>query len=164
MIQLSYENFFIMVVAGPIFLALFGLALYITYANTKNIIKRFKENSTFNKKLRDVERKKKEEGLVHKWMNLAVGTKEYHVCELTGFCPSLNGFFSVDYIQEILKARKREEEYQEYRKDVITKIGEDIGLGYEAMNEYADKIVGIKTKYYTEKLEQLKNELSSKSE
>jgi len=161
MIQLSYENFFIMVVAGPIFLALFGLAIYIAYANTKNIIKQVKSHRGFNKKLKEVERRKKEEGLVHKWMNLAIGTKEYHVCELTGFCPSLNGFFSVEDIQDILSARKREEEYKQYRIKEITKIGDEIGLGYEAMNEYADKIIGIKTKYYTDKLAQLQSELKS---
>jgi len=164
MIQLSYENFLIMVIAGPVFLALFGLALYISYANIKNIIKRVKSARSFNKRHKELERKKKEEGFVHKWMNLAIGTKEYHVCELTGFCPSLNGFFAVEYIQDILSARKREEEYKEYRIKEITKIGEEIGLGYEAMNEYANKLIGIKTKYYTEKLEQLKSELSSKSE
>lgn len=164
MIQLSYENFLIMVIAGPVFLALFGLAIYIAYANIKNIIKQVKSSRSFSKRFKELERKKKEEGFVHKWTNLAIGTKEYHVCELTGFCPSLNGFFSVEYIQDILSARKREEEYKEYRIKEITKIGEEIGLGYEAMNEYANKLIGIKTKYYTEKLEQLKSELSSKSE
>lgn len=164
MIELSYENFLIMVIAGPVFLTLFGLAIYIAYANIKNIIKQVKSSRSFNKRFKELERKKKEEGFVHKWMTLAIGTKEYHVCEVTGFCPSMHGFFSVKYIQDILKARKSEEEYKEYRREVIAKIGEEIGLGYEAMNEYADKIIGIKTKYYTEKLAQLQSELSSKSE
>jgi hypothetical protein len=164
MIELSYENFIIMVFVGPLFLAILGASIYVAYINTKGIIKRLSHNKIFKVKMAEVERQKKEEGLVHKWVNIAVGAKEYYVCELTGFCPTLHGFFSVEYIKDIVKAREIEKEYQEYRKSEIARIGEEIGLGYEAMNDYADKLIGIKTKYYVDKLEQLKTELSSKSE
>lgn len=159
MINISYFQLFYYLAIGAALLMISPLVAKLAVTIYRSISAHF----IYKEKIKEVE-KMKAGGDYHDWVSIAVSpTKQANVCKKTGYCPTLEGFIDLKSLELILKMREQEKEYQEYRKKRITDIGNEIGLGYEAMSEYADKIIGIKTQYTIEKLSQLQKELISKS-
>lgn len=155
MIQISFTNLLIMLFLGPVFLVLLGLSFYIAQKNVKNIYKMFKNHKSFKKRMAEVERRKKDEGFTHKWITYNVGGKELHICQETGYCPTINGFFDVDFVQGIVKARQMEEEFNLFKQSEIKKMAEELGIGAEYMQELIERGSNIRSKFVMNKLREI---------
>ena len=166
-LSLSLEELLLILFAGPILLvAIFNIVVFAK-RNLSSTYSKYKDYFTFRRKMREVERRKKEEGFIHEWVTIKhplVG--EVMVCKATGFCPKLYGFFDVEWIEKYLstsdKATSVLKEREAYFDKRLSEIGQEYGLSSTVVEAVADKVLVISKEFTVKKLESLKNELKPK--
>jgi len=112
---------------------------------------------SFNKKMKIVERMKKD-GEYHDWIPVMVGLKQYHVCQKTGWCPTIEGFISMEYVETCKKLRKEEEDYKEYRDNKVKDLAAKHSISLEDMEKLMESVFDIKKQWALLKIERLQEE------
>jgi hypothetical protein len=167
MIKLSYEELLLAIFLGPILaVILFNLVVFLIRTVTTIAVK-VRDTLAFEKKMKEVNRRKKEEGFMHEWVtikNPQLG--ELMVCKATGFCPKLYGFFEVKWVQEYIETEKKAEqvinERQEHFKKRLEDLSLEFNIGMDRLQSLSEKILTINKDFTIKKLEDLKNEIKPK--
>jgi hypothetical protein len=167
MIKFSYEELLLFVFLGPIFgVAMFNLFVFLIRITTTAFVK-IKDSLSFEKKMKEVNRRKKEEGFIHEWViikNPQLG--ELMVCKATGFCPKLYGFFEIKWIKEYLETEKKAEqivnERQEHFKKKLEDLSVEFNIEIDRLQNLSEKILKINKDFTIKKLEDLQNEIKPK--
>lgn len=168
MIKISYEELLLFVFLAPIaFVFLFNVLVFCMRL-AKNTLSSVKDGMLWRKKMRDIQRRKKEEGFMHQWVNLKVPSiGSIMVCKETGYCPKFDGFFDVKWVASEMEIEKRENEIVKEREDNFKKKMEEISLEFninaDQLQAISDKILSINKDFTIKKLEDLKNEIKKKS-
>ena len=166
-LSISLEELILILFAGPILLvAIFNIVVFAK-RNLSKTYSKYSDYFTFRKKMKEVDRRKKEEGFIHEWVTIKhplVG--EVMVCKATGFCPKLYGFFEVKWIEEYIKTSEKTgsvlKEREAYFDKRLYEIGQEFGLSSTIVEAVADKVLVISKEFTVKKLESLKNELKPK--
>ena len=130
----------------------------------KNILKNYKIIKLKREIIENGKKKvaeMKAAGEYHEWIDVFLGDEERNVCKKTGYCPSLDGFIPMQYIEMHLQKLKLEEEYQEFRLGKINEIAEEMNLTNEEVEKFADRIYSIKKDFHILKLTKLAEGLKS---
>ena len=168
MIKLSYEELLLVVFLGPIIaVVLFNLIVFII-RNVATIFVKIKDSLVFEKKMKEVNRRKKEEGFMHEWVTVKVPQiGDLMICKATGFCPKFYGFFDVKWVQEYIENEKKTEEVVKERQENFKRKLEEISLEFnismDQLQALSEKILTINKDFTIKKLEDLKNEIKSKN-
>jgi hypothetical protein len=165
-LSISYEELIVTLFIGPLLLvSLFNITVFLNRNIRKTFVK-YKDYFAFRKKMKEIERRKKEEGFLHSWATVKhpmVG--EVTVCKETGFCPTLYGFFDPKWVVNFLDSEKRTDEVLKEREVYFDKrlfeIGQESGLDFASVRSIADKVLVINKEFTIQKLESLKNELKN---
>lgn len=166
-LSISLEELILILFIGPILLvAIFNIIVFAK-RNLSGTYSKYRDYFIFKKKMREVERRKKEEGFIHEWVSIKhPSTGDILVCKATGFCPKLYGFFDVKWVEDHIKNNKKAdsvmEEREAYFEKRISEIGQEFGLSSEVVEAVANKVLIISKEFTLQKLESLKNELKSK--
>ena len=167
-LSMSYEEFIVTLFIGPILIASLLSIVTVTYRLMKRFLSNFSDwNGEFERRMEEVERRKKEEGFMHEWVTIkhpSVG--ELMVCKETGFSPKLYGFFDVKWVKEYLESSDKASEIIKEREDYFQKrlyeIGQKYGISSPTMKEISDEVLVINKQFTIQKLEGLQEELKSK--
>jgi hypothetical protein len=166
-LSISLEELILILFVGPILLAAIFNIVVFAKRNLTSVYVKYKDYFAFKKKMKEVERRKKEEGFIHEWVNVKhPSAGDMLVCKATGFCPKLYGFFEVKWVEDYLKKNKKAElvikEREDYFEKRLYEIGQEFGLSSVVVEAVADKVLIISKEFTLQKLESLKNELKSK--
>jgi len=143
------------IISGILFAVFFlGICLVSTmiYQNVKSTFKTrnyVKDNQNRVKKF-------KEDGGIHKWVNLAIRMpngkiEETHVCEHTGYCPAFEGFVDLDHVKDIVRERKVAKEFEEYKREKLLDWADEYCVG--DIKSLYDKMIGLKQAFHVQKME-----------
>jgi hypothetical protein len=163
-LSISLEELILILFAGPILLvALFNIIIF-TKRNLSKTYSKYSDYFAFKRKMREIDRRKKEEGFIHEWVTIKHPLSgEMLVCKATGFCPKLYGFFEVKWIEEYIKTSEKTgsvlKEREAYFDKRLYEIGQELGLSSTIVEAVADKVLIINKVFTISKLESLKNEL-----
>ena len=164
--QLIHESYMILAI-------MFGMLMFYVIGTITNMVvglyKRYKFLKNMEKKY-EIELKKvedfKKNGGIHKWVqNVAVRLpngkiENTHVCEHTGYCPSVEAFIPVSRIKQIVETRKIEEEYKEYKNQEIIRLTQQYKLPCnEVTRKLVEEILSMKRNFHIKKIEDYKNKL-----
>ena len=148
-----------------------GIAIIPIFISIKELIAIIKVRRDYNKAFDDEDKKLKkfkENGGIHKWVNnVAVYTPDgkltnTHVCEITGYCPAIDGFVPVERIQQIVKARKAEKEYEEWKEKRIKELTVKFKIEDKQMDLLVKNIISFKQDYHVQKMNEFQQELKDK--
>lgn len=123
----------------------------ITMDAIVEIKEKLENEKIFKEKSKEVEAMKKEGGH-HKWMEMAIGTKTHLVCENTGWCPELEGFVNMPYIEQIKKQKAEHQKYLEYRKTRIKELAKKYRIGFKSVEHIVDSAFDIKKQWAIQKI------------
>lgn len=163
-LKFSYEEFVVALFIGPIILVVILNVIFFLIVKIKSFYSRYKDQAIFERKMEELERRKREEGFLHKWVtvkSLAFG--ELMVCEESGFCPKLYGFFEVEWVKKQIEMENKGQKVEADRKDFfdvrLKELSENYKIDLEDMRSLSEKILNINKEFTLKKLEDLKNEL-----
>jgi hypothetical protein len=166
-LSISLEELILILFAGPILLvAIFNIVVFAK-RNLSRVYTKYHNDFIFRRKMREVDRRKKEEGFIHEWVTIKHPLSgEMLVCKATGFCPKLYGFFEVKWIEEYIRTSEKTgsvlKEREAYFDKRLYEIGQEFGLSSTVVEAVADKVLVISKEFTVKKLESLKNELKPK--
>lgn len=150
------------------FLGVFTLlALSVLKTISKQLKSRYDNNKMFKEEHKKVENFKKNGGL-HKWIKIPVmdphsgKIAEMHVCELTGYCPTIEGFIPLSEIKRVQTARKNEEEYQTFKKQETEAIRQYYGIEKEDIEGLVERVLSLKKNFSIKKMNEFREELKAK--
>jgi hypothetical protein len=166
-LTLGYEELVVALFIGPILLVAIYNIIVFAKRDGVRIFNKYKDFYIFKKKMKEVERKKKEEGFLHEWVTVKHPfAGEVTVCKASGFCPSLYGFFEVGWIKRYLEGEKHMESVVNERNAFFDKrlneISSEYGLKAETIEAIADKVLSISKDFTVSKLGKLQDDLKSK--
>jgi hypothetical protein len=161
MISFSHSEWFNAIYLGPFLLIILLLVLAIAYKVVGNIVNFIQQRLEYKKRFREVI-EMKERGEVHEWINMAINLKRNaHVCKKTGYCPDLNGFFDVKYVQGIAKAQEQAKQLTLYRNRRVADIALKYGMEFDHLLNIMEEVAAIQKEFYVEKLDNLQQELKA---
>lgn len=161
MIQLSPEHttlFMVLTIIGCIAISRMCIRAIVKHMDKIQAIR--KNNAEFKAKMK-IKEDLKANGDHHEWVSIPYGQTEVLVCKKTGWCPTINGFIYMTYINEWLKRKKMDEEYQKFRKNRVELLAEDYEMPYEHMEQLIEKIFAIKQDFHVEKMKKSVEEMQN---
>lgn len=161
MISFSHSEWFNAIYLGPILLIILLLILAIAKKVVGNIVNFIYDRLEYKKRFRQVV-EMKENGEHHEWITMAINlNKNTHVCKKTGYCPDLNGFFDVKYVQGIAKTQEQVKELIKYRNRRLADIALKHGMEFEFLLDLMEEVAAVKKEFYVQKLDDLQEELKA---
>lgn len=163
---ISYEEFVLTLILGPILLVVLLNIVVFLKRKVSATYDTYAEYFLFKKMMKELDRKKREEGFMHEWVTVKSQLMgDIMVCKKSGFCNKPYGFFDVKWIERTLKADKvgdtiRVEKELNFEKR-LREIAQESGLEYDATREIAGKILRINKEFTLLKLESLESELNN---
>jgi hypothetical protein len=98
-------------------------------------------------------------GEVHDWIKIPYGHGQVLVCKKIGYCPAINGFLRMSYVNEWVRRKKLDEEYNAFKKIRVEILAEDYEMYTEHMDELIEKIFLIKQDFHVEKMKESVSEM-----
>lgn len=160
-LTISFEELLIGLFVGPVLLAAAYNIVVFTYRYSKLIYSKSAEAIAFKKKYRKLQ-EDKENGFLHSWVTVkhpSVGNLT--VCRESGFCPTLFGFFDVEWIAKHLKSEEVASKAIEERNLFFKNRLDQISRTYSVfdINSVADEILNINKQFTIKKLSELQADL-----
>lgn len=126
------------------------------------VISIYQTQKLFKEKTAKMEKFKADGGL-HDWIKIAVSpTEEVYVCKHTGWCPSLKGFYPMEYVETIIKQREEAVIFERYKSDQLSSLASRFDLSLDEMDDLYTSVMAIKVNYKIERLGELVKELRDK--
>lgn len=167
MIQVSYEELILVIFLGPILSVLLFNIIVFTLNISLKIFTTIKNHRSFTRKMREIERRKKEEGFMHQWVTInypSLGS--LMICKETGFCPKLNGFFDVKWVESTIESENKTnsviKQRQDYFKSRLKELSLEFNMEMSQLENLSEKILSINKDFTIKKLEDLENEIKEK--
>ena len=109
-----------------------------------------------NNKAIDEKHKQRDEmlarGEIHEWMKVVYGFDEVLVCKKTGWCPTLEVYFTIEFMREQESRIKTSEELKQYTEQKMNELAQRYGTSPSTMDQIADDIYSIKKNFFLEKM------------
>lgn len=126
-----------------------------------------KNNKEFNKKKKEVE-DMKANGDMHEWINLPTMQGNKLVCKKTGWCPELEGFIPMHFIQRHLMnveiQKQTEEKYEKFKESKIKEVSDQYNLDESLIHGIMDKAFEIKKEFHTKLIEEQQADMEKQIE
>ena len=120
-------------------------------------------NKLFAKKTAEME-EMKVRGELHEWVKVQTAGGQMLVCKKTGWCPDLQGFVSLELVEEYFTKIKAQEEYKEYRDLRVAELAKELDFDIQKMEDVVERIFSIKKDFHLNKAIKLTNELTQRAE
>jgi len=146
----SVELFLLIVGAVCYYEFIIKYLIGVTLKDFKKLKVLLNARARYKKKLKNLNDMKKR-GEFHKWIDLRVNGKTYLVCEKTGWCPEIKGFFDIKYIQEQTsydkKRKKIEDQLSSYKKEKMKDMIKRYNLSFNDLNNIVDEVLKIEEEF-----------------
>ncbi len=152
MIELSPEHttlFMVLTIIGCI--AISRLCIRIIMKSLRNIKAINANNKEFRSKVKAKE-EMQAKGEYHEWIRIPYGTEERLVCKKTGWCPTINGFLAMGYVNSWVERLGMEKEYNKYSDARVKLLAEDYEMPTQWMEDLIEKVFKIKKDFHVEKM------------
>jgi len=122
--------------------------------NFKRLLEQLQNSKEYNKKMKEVD-EMKANGDLHEWISLPVrlNGQEAYVCRKTGFCPTIEGFVPMSYIQLWESRQKQLEEWEIFRQRKMEDLVQKHNLPIQKLEELSDDIYAIKRDFKVSEME-----------
>ena len=131
-------------------------------AHIKKIQAILKNDKLFKAKQAEVAQMKASGGY-HEWVKIVDAEGELLVCKKTGWCPSLEGFVSVEKVKTYLDKVQAEIEHREYRDARVLALSVKMNLSLADTEKFVEEVFSIKKDFYVNRIEKLRKELLDKA-
>lgn len=142
---MSVEQYYFLITG--FFIALFVFHIPKATRVLKAFLVLYRNNKSYNNKLRS-KKAMLNRGEMHEWIKIYMGTKEIMVCKKTGWCPSLNGFLDINYVNSMGELQLVKAGFEKYKEQRIAEMARDLGISVEEAKNFSEEIFKMKKEYY----------------